>query len=397
MKGWVIKLGIRKAIRQEKTVIIALAFTLVLVVLLFPYIWKSPYIEHISFAVLDEDNSALSRKITELVKTSNYLDVNYYPSSETELEEAIKKGKVYGGLIIPKSFSKDVSLKKSPDCLVVTDGSNMMISGNALNGCATVLSTLSAGTQLKILEGSGMNPTAAQTSLGSFTVVDRGVYEPTGGYTPRMMYALVALIVQQTIFLNFIIPLFTNKRSAFVYGNKNIVKDNIKDILVRIGVVFVSTIIISFLSLLLVCKVSDLPLRGNIFIFFLLMALFLLNCLGVGIAICSFMRSSTIVRWVYYMLSTTFSFFTGAAYPFHMMPLWLNKFVHSFMPTSQLSMAIKALNLKGVGLDVLMPDIISSIKFSLFWIPVGILLYCLRIYYMRRKNKAKVNTELAEA
>ena len=59
MKGWVIKLGIRKAIRQEKTVIIALAFTLVLVVLLFPYIWKSPYIEHISFAVLDEDNSAL--------------------------------------------------------------------------------------------------------------------------------------------------------------------------------------------------------------------------------------------------------------------------------------------------------------------------------------------------
>ena len=60
-------------------------------------------------------------------------------------------------------------------------------------------------------------------------------------------------------------------------------------------------------------------------------------------------------------------------------------------------MAIKALNLKGVGLDVLMPDIISSIKFSLFWIPVGILLYCLRIYYMRRKNKGKVNTELAEA
>ena len=83
-----------------------------------PYVWKSPYIEHVSFAVLDEDNSALSRKITELVKTNNYVDVNYYPSSEDELEKAIKKGKVYGGLIIPKDFSKDVALKKTPDCLV---------------------------------------------------------------------------------------------------------------------------------------------------------------------------------------------------------------------------------------------------------------------------------------
>ena len=80
-----------------------------------PYVWKSPYIEHVSFAVLDEDNSALSRKITELVKTNNYVDVNYYPSSEDELEKAIKKGKVYGGLIIPKDFSKDVALKKTPD------------------------------------------------------------------------------------------------------------------------------------------------------------------------------------------------------------------------------------------------------------------------------------------
>ena len=64
--------------------------------LVMPYVWKSPYIEHVSYAVLDEDNSALSRKITELVKTNNYVDVNYYPSSEDELEKAIKKGKVYG-------------------------------------------------------------------------------------------------------------------------------------------------------------------------------------------------------------------------------------------------------------------------------------------------------------
>ena len=89
-------MGLRKILRQEKPLIISIIFALLFIALVMPYVWKSPYIEHVSFAVLDEDNSALSRKITELVKTNNYVDVNYYPSSEDELEKAIKKGKVYG-------------------------------------------------------------------------------------------------------------------------------------------------------------------------------------------------------------------------------------------------------------------------------------------------------------
>ena len=93
-------MGLRKILRQEKPLIISIIFALLFIALVMPYVWKSPYIEHVSFAVLDEDNSALSRKITELVKTNNYVDVNYYPSSEDELEKAIKKGKVYGRSVV---------------------------------------------------------------------------------------------------------------------------------------------------------------------------------------------------------------------------------------------------------------------------------------------------------
>ena len=100
----------------------------------------------------------------------------------------------------------------------------VMVGGNALNGCATVLSTLSAGTELKILEGSGMNPTSAQTSLGSFTAVDRAVYEPTGGYTPRMMYALMIMLVQQIMLINFVMPLFTEKNTLFEEVKRKILK-----------------------------------------------------------------------------------------------------------------------------------------------------------------------------
>lgn len=387
-------MNLRKILRQEKPLIISIIFTLLFIALVMPYVWKSPYIEHVSFAVLDEDNSALSRKITELVKTNNYVDVNYYPSSEDDLEKAIKKGKVYGGLIIPKDFSKDVALKKTPDCLVVVDGSNVMVGGNALNGCATVLSTLSAGTELKILEGSGMNPTSAQTSLGSFTAVDRAVYEPTGGYTPRMMYALMIMLVQQIMLINFVMPLFTERKKYFVRGSKKENIENIKDILVRIAVVFVSCIVISFGALLIVGKMRGLPLRGNIFVYIVLMILFMLDCLGISIAISAFAKSGTIIRWIYYMLSTTITFFSGAAYPFYMMPDWLSKMSHIIIPMANLSMAFKALNLKGVGFSILMPDIMNGIKYMVFWLPVGIVLYVLSIFIEKKKVNNKLgNTE----
>ena len=62
-----------------------------------------------------------------------------------------------------------------------------------------------------------MNPTSAQTSLGSFTAVDRAVYEPTGGYTPRMMYALMIMLVQQIMLINLLCS-FTERKKYFIRG-----------------------------------------------------------------------------------------------------------------------------------------------------------------------------------
>ena len=111
-----------------------------------------------------------------------------------------------------------------------------------------------------------------------------------------------------------------------------------------------------------------LPLRGNIFVYIVLMILFMLDCLGISIAISAFAKSGTIIRWIYYMLSTTITFFSGAAYPFYMMPDWLSKIAHAIIPMANLSMAFKALNLKGVGFSILMPDIMNGVKYMIFWL-----------------------------
>ena len=61
---------------------------------------------------------------------------------------------------------------------------------------------------------------------------------------------------------------------------------------------------------------------------------------------------------------------------------------------ANLSMAFKALNLKGVGFSILMPDIMNGIKYMVFWLPVGIVLYVFSIFIEKKKlNNKSGNTE----
>ena len=77
-----------------------------------------------------------------------------------------------------------------------------------------------------------------------------------------------------------------------------------------------------------------------------------------------------------------------------MMPDWLSKIAHAIIPMANLSMAFKALNLKGVGFSILMPDIMNGVKYMIFWLPVGVALYVLSIFLEKKKLNNKLdNTE----
>lgn len=69
---------------------------------------------------------------------------------------------------------------------------------------SSVLGTMSAGMQLKMLEGNNFYPSAAQNSLGTFSYVDRTLYEPQGDYIRKMSYLLVPSITMQTFLISFL-------------------------------------------------------------------------------------------------------------------------------------------------------------------------------------------------
>ena len=75
----------------------------------------------------------------------------------------------------------------------------------------------------------------------------------------------------------------------------------------------------------------------------------------------------------------------GVAYPFYMMPAGVEFFIKFISPLAQVAVPLKNLNLKGVGWDIILPYFKESIGYSLFWIPIGLIMYIISVIITKYK------------
>ena len=206
---------------------------------------------------------SLSQSIVKQFGINPSLDIVYYADSEQDLKQAILDKKIEAGVMIPENFSRDMSLKKSPQAVIFADCSNIITGGGAVGAASSVLGTMSAGMQLKMLEGNNFYPSAAQTSLGTFSYVDRTLYEPQGDYIRKMSYLLVPAITMQTFLISFFIPLMIRKRKALAAAAPEKRGEELKDGIIRTAVVAGGAVAAQFVVLCVVGLYKIFPCGGN--------------------------------------------------------------------------------------------------------------------------------------
>ena len=374
-------------LKEESSSLIKAVISPIFTLFLLSYVWSNVYVENIPFGIVDKDNTSLSRTVIEQLSNSTSLDVNSYFDSESELEQAIKERKVYGGIIIPDNFSIDVSMRKSPKAEIIVDGTNMLIGGNALSGAATVMGTLSAGTELKMLQGNGMYPSQATTALGTFSYEQRILYDPQGSYIRNMAYTIVILVVQMVFLSEFFIPLFIKRKKVFaeIKVNSKEFLFNIIDIISRILLYMLVITAATFIGLCLIKKYYSLPMRGELWIYAVLMIAFILNLVGFGLVFSAILKKMDYFVFAYTICSSPFMITSGVAYPFYMMPETLVSLIKLIVPLAQVAIPLKLLNLKGVGWEIILPYFKESVGYSLLWIPIGLILYTVSVVYEKYK------------
>ena len=345
------------------------------------------YVDNVPIAILDEDNSALSREIAQYFNDNERFDVTYYASSKSELQDLISTRKVYMGVCIPKHLSDDVKSGKQTQVLILTDGTNVIVGNNLYAGAAQIIQSVSVGASVQVLQGKvGLEEQLANNTALSFGFQERMLYDPKLTYMNYLMYGLCAVIFQQ-LFLSALATLLS--RNATEVANK----DTVVQIL---GKVVVSAALLTgagAFAIYLMHKKFGLIFNGNVPVALLITVLFALAVSCPGLIIYGFTKKKTRFTQIVYMLSLPTFLTCGYVWPMEQMPRLLVAIIKALWPLINYARAFDELMIKHLSFRDVSGNIIGLLIYIIVAMPLAI--WCFKVK-LQENTPADKDSDLKE-
>ena len=357
------------------------------------YIFSNIYIENIKFGIVNLDDSSLSRSIVQGLENHPGLNVCYYADSVNELKDAIYSKEIVGGIVIPAHYGQDIKENETTKALIVVDNTNLMTGNNASGYARAVFGTYNAAYQFRLLEGQNMMPSEAAQTIGTFSLVERTLYDPQLSYLCYLAYIMVPLIVQ-TFYLNsYLLPIMMEEKEAFNGSviSRTAVLDSGKQLIPRLLTMWLIICISTLIGQLISSVLFGLPMRGNLLAYFVLMILFLLALTIMGLVLIPFLNKKNFHYYLEFFTTIYILFIStsGATWPEYLIPNGFMPVVRMLWPFAYVANPLKFLNLKGIGWPILMPYIENLTVFCLAWAVIAICLNGYLIYRRKQKSHTK--------
>lgn len=152
-------------------------------------------------AVVDGDQSALSRQLVRLTMAAPGIDVTLVTPNEAQAQAALWRREVEGVLIIPPDLARHTAQGQAVTLPVLGNGTYLLLNKNILEGFAKSVGTLSAGIEITKRQASGMSPSEAAEKRAPVRLQVDALFNEKEGYASYIVPAVAVLIVQQTLLI----------------------------------------------------------------------------------------------------------------------------------------------------------------------------------------------------
>ena len=327
------------------------------------------YVNDVGIAVLDEDNSSTSRKITKYFDDSERFDVKYYVESREELQSLINQKKVYMGLYMPPHLNDNIMTGKATQVLILTDGANVVVGNNAYAGAAEIIQTVSAGTEIKIIQAKGSLPedTAKNIAL-SFNFTDRMLYDSKLTYMNYLIYGFVAVFFQQLMLSGMATLILRNPEKT---AEENTVIKMAAKIILAIALLTAT----GSLAIYIIHTKFNVIFSGEIKLALLMTLLFGLAISSVAILLCALFKTKTKFSQVAYMLSLPTFLTCGYVWPMDQMPVLLMKTVKLVWPLIYFARPFDEILVKGIPFEAIRQNVISLVLYIIVFMPLSLVVF----------------------
>lgn len=201
MSWWQVFLCELKTIYTNKTLLLTVFGGVVMYSFLYPLPYSQQLPREQSIVVVNLDNSSTSRKLERMVDATPQVTITQHAYSLEDAKQLFNHGDVHGILLIPKDFSRELLLGKSPTLSYAGDAAYFLIYGTIVEGLATAGGTLSAEAKIARMVMSGENLVLAAQQYAPIKLSMQPVFNPSNGYINYIVPAVFVLILHQTLLI----------------------------------------------------------------------------------------------------------------------------------------------------------------------------------------------------
>jgi len=331
-------------------------------------------VKHIPIAFRDLDKSIDSREFISRFGSSKYFDIVSYPESVKEIESLIKKGKITLSIEIPSGFSKKLKRGDTACLQVIVDGMESNTAFIALGYVNQIISEYSLQTMIDRLNREGI----IRFEESGVELQNRIWFNPN----LESRYFYIPGVIAS---ISFLIPIILTAQ-AIVREREIGTLEQVMVTPIRSWELIVGKTIpfamIGFVDVIMVSLIGifwfNVPFQGNPFPLLLGSLFFLMSSVGIGLfisTISSTQQQAQISTFFFVMPAFILS---GFAFPLENMPQWL-QYVTYISPLRYFLIIIRGVFLKGVGLEVLSPQIMALALLGIMMITLSSLRFKKRL------------------
>ena len=287
----------------------------------FALLFNQGAIRNIPIAVLDQDNTTLSRKAVQMIDDTPTAMVAYGIQGMDEGERLMREGRIMAIVQIPAFFEKNILSNSQTRLENYVSGTNITVNGLLSKDIQTAVTTFTAGIQLQVLMKQGLTQRQAMAQLMPVRFDKHVLFNPHINYgyylSPSFMpMMLMIFVVMVTVF-----AIGTELKAGTAREWLDTAGGSVFAALVgKMLPLVVMMLLMTLMMFLILFKIVGVPLNGSLTALLFGCMLFVLAYMAIGVLIVTLLsnlRLSLSIGGGYSVLAFTFS---GLTFP--IMAMW---------------------------------------------------------------------------
>ncbi|HTU44573.1 MAG TPA: ABC transporter permease [Bryobacteraceae bacterium] len=332
----------------------------------------STSVANLKLGTVDDSRTPESRELIAVLSQSESFRLVSYYSSVNQLGDAISRGKVDAGVVIPYDFARNLQRGRPTTVQFLLNAMNANTAAIAQGYAEGVIQSYNAG-----LSGAGLHASFQQVSAQDISQRGRVQMYPAYLYNPGLKdsWFIVTGVFGLLLILNSSLvaaAAMVREREAGTIEQLLMSPANTSEIIIaKIAPLFVLLFLMALLAVAVMKLAFGIPFHGNLPLVLAGAALCILSGISLGTVNATFSKSAQQAQLMVFFINPPLNSTAGALNPVEAMPAWLQPFT-VVNPIHHFATIARAALLKGSGFLELWPNFLGLLGFTVVLVALSI-------------------------